>query len=40
MGTARPDGGWHRMHIGDEDNLWISASGYDMELEYSTRTGS
>jgi virginiamycin B lyase len=36
----RPDSGPHRMHIDDNDNLWIPLSGYGTLLRYSTRDGS
>jgi streptogramin lyase len=36
----KPDGGPHRMHIDDDDNLWIPLSGYGSLLRYNTRDGS
>jgi streptogramin lyase len=36
----KPDGGPHRMHIDDRDNLWIPLSGYGTLLRYNTRDGS
>lgn len=36
----RPDSGPHRMHIDDEDNLWIPLSGYGLILRHNTRDGS
>ncbi len=36
----RPDSGPHRMHIDDDDNLWIPLSGYGTLLKYNTRDGS
>jgi virginiamycin B lyase len=35
----RPDGGPHRIHIDDEDNLWIPLSGYGTIWQYNTKTG-
>jgi len=32
----RPDSGPHRMHIDDEDNLWIPLSGYGTIVRYNT----
>jgi virginiamycin B lyase len=34
-----PDGGPHRMHLDDEDNLWIPMSGYGTIVRYNTLTG-
>lgn len=36
----RPDSGPHRMHIDNQDNLWIPLSGYGTLLRYNTRSGS
>ncbi len=36
----RPDSGPHRMHIDNDDNLWIPLSGYGTVLRYNTRDGS
>jgi len=36
----RPQSGPHRIHIDDEDNLWIPLSGYGTLLRYNTRDGS
>jgi streptogramin lyase len=36
----RPDSGPHRMHIDDDDNLWIPLSGYGVILRHNTRDGS
>ena len=36
----RPDSGPHRMHIDNDDNLWIPLSGYGTLLRYNTRDGS
>lgn len=36
----RPDSGPHRMHIDNDDNLWIPLSGYGSLLRYNTRDGS
>lgn len=36
----RPDSGPHRMHIDNDDNLWIPLSGYGTILRYNTRTGA
>lgn len=33
---SHPDSGPHRMHIDDEDNLWIPLSGYGTVLRYNT----
>lgn len=33
---SRPDSGPHRMHIDDQDNLWIPLSGYGTVLRYNT----
>lgn len=35
----RPDSGPHRMHIDDDDNLWIPLSGYGTLLRYDVDTG-
>ena len=35
-----PDSGPHRMHIDNDDNLWIPLSGYGTLLRYNTRDGS
>ena len=37
---ARPNSGPHRMHIDNDDNLWIPLSGYGTLLRYNTRDGS
>ncbi len=37
---SRPDSGPHRMHIDNNDNLWIPLSGYGTMLRYNTRDGS
>ena len=37
---AKPDAGPHRIHIDDNDNLWIPLSGYSSVLRYNTRDGS
>jgi streptogramin lyase len=37
---SRPDSGPHRMHIDNDDNLWIPLSGYGTVLRYNTRDGS
>jgi virginiamycin B lyase len=37
---ARPDSGPHRMHIDNDDNLWIPLSGYGSVLRYNTRSGN
>ncbi len=37
---AHPDSGPHRMHIDNDDNLWIPLSGYGTLLRYNTYTGS
>jgi virginiamycin B lyase len=36
----RPQSGPHRMHIDNDDNLWIPLSGYGTILRYNTRDGS
>lgn len=36
----RPDSAPHRMHIDDNDNLWIPLSGYGTVLRYNTLDGS
>ncbi|MCK9284024.1 MAG: carboxypeptidase regulatory-like domain-containing protein [Rhodocyclaceae bacterium] len=36
----RPDSGPHRMHIDNDDNLWIPLSGYGTILRYNTRSGA
>lgn len=36
----KPDSGPHRMHIDDNDNLWIPLSGYGTVLRYNTIDGS
>ena len=36
----RADSGPHRMHIDDDDNLWIPLSGVGTLLRYNTRDGS
>jgi virginiamycin B lyase len=36
----RPDAGPHRIHIDDEDNLWIPLSGYGTIWQYSAKTGA
>jgi virginiamycin B lyase len=35
----RPDSGPHRMHIDNQDNLWIPLSGYGTILRYNTLDG-
>ncbi len=37
---SKPDSGPHRMHIDDDDNLWIPLSGYGVILRYNTLDGS
>jgi len=37
---AREHSGPHRMHIDNDDNLWIPLSGYGTVLRYNTRDGS
>ncbi len=37
---SRPESGPHRLHIDDNDNVWIPLSGYGSILRYSTLDGS
>jgi len=36
---AKPNSGPHRIHIDDDDNLWIPLSGYGTVLRHNTRSG-
>jgi virginiamycin B lyase len=40
VSLPRPDSGPHRMHIDNNDNLWIPLSGYGTVLRYNTLDGS
>lgn len=40
MPAPRADAGPHRMHIDDDDNLWIPLSGYGTLWKYNTRSGA
>jgi len=40
MPAPRADAGPHRMHIDDDDNLWVPLSGYGTLWKYNTRSGA